>query len=68
MSNDKFDIFVSEYQELITKSGSSWDMVVAGKKTLGKPGMNLKYIPKMYETQDDALEDYNGMENTAVCT
>ena len=67
MSNEKYDIFVSRYTRLITKwARSSWDREVAGKMVIGNEGLNLRYIPKLYETKEEAMEDHDGMVNTAV--
>lgn len=67
MSNEKYDIFVSRYTRLITKwARSSWDREVADKMVIGKEGLNLSYIPKLYETKEEAMEDHDGMVNTAV--
>ena len=53
MSNEKYDIFVSRYTRLITKwARSSWDREVAGKMVIGNEGLNLRYIPKLYETKE----------------
>ena len=67
MSNEKYDIFVSRYTRLITKwARSSWDREVADKMVIGNEGLNLRYIPKLYETKEEAMEDHDGMVNTAV--
>jgi hypothetical protein len=67
MSNENYDIFVSKYTRLITKwARSSWDREVADKMVIGKEGLNLSYIPKLYETKEEAMEDHDGMVNTAV--
>ena len=67
MSNENYDIFVSRYTRLITKwARSSWDREVADKMVIGKEGLNLSYIPKLYETKEEAMEDHDGMVNTAV--
>ena len=68
-SNEEYNIFVTEYQELITVRGRDrWSREIASKVMLGKEGMNLNFVPKLHETESDAMDDHNGMENTAVCT
>lgn len=69
MSNEKFDIFVSDYKKIFTVwSTNSWKRETASKIMLGEPGIDMKFVPKMHESQEDAMDDHNGMENTAVCT
>lgn len=66
MSDDKFDVYIGRYDNLVT-SRDRYDRYSGERVPFGKDVLNIRFVPKFYDTEQEATQDYNGLENTCVC-